>query len=205
VWAAHGVTASFRHPPDPAWGLFHGLQVEICSTVDLPGLQGHSLPHHGLLHGLQGNLCSGISSTSSPSFTNLSVCGVLTPLCGYKKVLHGVFLLLNCVIPEALPPLLMGSALASGGSVLEPAGIGSILHGGNFWQLLTEATPVAPCYQNLAVLQGPNAASVQETRAILPARLAALHPQLLLSRVLGPAVRLLAEGQAPGLTDYELP
>jgi len=26
----HGVTASFRHPPAPAWGPFHGLQVEIC-------------------------------------------------------------------------------------------------------------------------------------------------------------------------------
>jgi len=40
--------------------------------------------------------------------------------------------------------------LASGGSVLEPAGTGSIRHGGSFWQLLTEAVPVAPHYQNLA-------------------------------------------------------
>ena len=38
----------------------------------------------------------------------------------------------------------MGSALASGGSVMEPTGIGSIGHGGNFFQLLTEAAPVAP-------------------------------------------------------------
>jgi len=37
-------------------GLFHGLQMDICSTVDLHGLQGDSLPHHGLLHGLQGSL-----------------------------------------------------------------------------------------------------------------------------------------------------
>jgi len=47
----------------------------------------------------------------------------------------------------------MGSALASGGSILEPAGIGSVGCRGSFWQLLTEATPVVaplpkPCYAN---------------------------------------------------------
>ncbi|KAK4814103.1 hypothetical protein QYF61_008198 [Mycteria americana] len=55
----------------PQHGFLHGLQVDICSTVDLHGLQGDSLPHHGLHHGLQGNLCSGAWSTSSPSFTDL--------------------------------------------------------------------------------------------------------------------------------------
>jgi len=35
-------------------------------------------------------------------------------------------------------------ALASGGSVLEPAGTGFIRHGGSFSQLLPEATPTAP-------------------------------------------------------------
>ena len=54
------------------------------------------------------------------------------------------FSLLKSVIPEALLPSLMGSALASSGSILEPAGIGSVGHEGNFQQLLTEATPVAP-------------------------------------------------------------
>jgi len=67
AWAPHGVTTSFRHPPAPAWGPFHGLQVDICSTVDLHGLQGYSLPHHGFHHGLQGKtLCSSVLSTSSP-------------------------------------------------------------------------------------------------------------------------------------------
>jgi len=62
-----GVTASFRHPLAPAWGLFHRLQVEICSTVDLQGVQGNNLPHHGLQHELQGkSLCSDILGTSSP-------------------------------------------------------------------------------------------------------------------------------------------
>jgi len=38
----------------------------------------------------------------------------------------------------------MGSALVGDGSILEPAGIGSIGHSGSFQQLLTEATPVSP-------------------------------------------------------------
>jgi len=46
--APDGVTASFLHPPAPAWGPFHRLQVDICSTVDLHGLQGDNMSHHGL-------------------------------------------------------------------------------------------------------------------------------------------------------------
>jgi len=76
----HGVTASFRHPPALACGPFHGLQVDICSTVDLHGLQGDNLPHHGLHHKLQGKtLCSDILGTSSPFFFNdLGVCRVVS-------------------------------------------------------------------------------------------------------------------------------
>jgi len=67
AWAPHGVTASFRHSPAPAWGPFYWLQVDICSTVDLYGLEGDDLPHHCLHHELQRkNLYSDISSTSSP-------------------------------------------------------------------------------------------------------------------------------------------
>ena len=47
----------------------------------------------------------------------------------------------------------MGSvlALASGVSVLEPGGIGSLRHRGSFWQLLKEATPVVPPLPNPAM------------------------------------------------------
>jgi len=56
-------------------GVIHWLQVGICSTLDLHGLQVDSLPHHGLHYMLQGNLCSGTWSTSSPSyFADLGVC-----------------------------------------------------------------------------------------------------------------------------------
>jgi len=65
--APHRVTASFSHLPVPVWGPFHRLQVDICSTVDLHGLQGDNLPHHGLHHKLHGKpLCSSFSNTSSP-------------------------------------------------------------------------------------------------------------------------------------------
>lgn len=59
-------------------------------------------------------------------------------------------LFLNNVIPEVLSPLLLGSALARGWSLLETTGNGSLGHGGSFWHLLTEAMSVAPYYQNLA-------------------------------------------------------
>ncbi|KAM9591464.1 uncharacterized protein ACIBXB_006257 [Morphnus guianensis] len=131
-------------------GVLHGLQVDICSTVDLHGLQGDSLPHHGLHHGLQGNLCSGAWSTSSPSFfTDLGVCRVVSLTCSHSSLRLPftsvpTFFLLKNVIPEALPLSLIGSALAGGRSVLEPAGMGSLEHRGSFQQLLTEATPVTP-------------------------------------------------------------
>jgi len=88
----HRDTASFMHPPAPVWGPFHGLQVDICSTVDLHGLQGINLPHHGLHHELQGKtLCSGISSTSSPSFfTDLSVYRVISLSLSHSSLLTAI-------------------------------------------------------------------------------------------------------------------
>ncbi|KAM9590846.1 uncharacterized protein ACIBXB_005895 [Morphnus guianensis] len=131
-------------------GVLHGLQVDICSTVDLHGLQGDSLPHHGLHHRLQGNLCSGAWSISSPSFfTDLGVRRVVSLTCSHSSLRLPntpvpTFFLLKNVITEALPLSLIGSALAGGGSFLEPAGMGSLEHRGSFQQLLTEATPVTP-------------------------------------------------------------
>jgi len=69
------VTVSLRHIHLLWRGVLHRLQVDICSTVDLRGLQRESLLHHGLHHRLQGNPCSGAWSTSSPFFfTGLGVC-----------------------------------------------------------------------------------------------------------------------------------
>ncbi|RMC13451.1 hypothetical protein DUI87_10989 [Hirundo rustica rustica] len=49
---------------------------------------------------------------------------------------------------EELLSTLAGPAFANGGSVLEPAVTGSDEHGEIFWQLLTEATPVALLQSN---------------------------------------------------------
>jgi len=136
-------TSSTGSQPPPGipmlWrGALPGLQVGLCSPVGLHGLQGHSLPHHGLLHGLQGNLCSSAWSTSSPSFcTDFGVCRVISPTYSYASLpllFHHsfFFILLKYVTPEALPLSLMGSALASSGSILEPAGVGSVGHRGSF-------------------------------------------------------------------------
>jgi len=90
----HRVTASFRHPPAPVWGLFHRLQVDIYSTMDLHELQGDSLPHHGLHHELQGKtLCSGVLSTSSLSFfTDLAVCRVVSLTSCHSPLSSALFL-----------------------------------------------------------------------------------------------------------------
>jgi len=62
-----------------------GHRLDICSTVDIHGLQGANLYHYGLHHRLRGNFCSGTRSTSSPSsFTDRhlrrTVSLFLTPL-----------------------------------------------------------------------------------------------------------------------------
>jgi len=151
--APHGVTASFRHPPALAWVPFHWLQVDICSTVELHGLQGNNLPHCGLHHELQGKaLCSSVSSTSSPCFfTDLGACRVISLTSSHSSLCTAVSPqfrpptpLLKYVITETLPPSLIGLALVSSGSVLELAGTGFIRHRGSFLQLLTEATAIAP-------------------------------------------------------------
>jgi len=119
-------------------GVLHGLQVEICSTMDLHRLQWDSLPHHGVHHGLQGNLCSSTWGISSLAFfTDLGVCravsllySLLSPAANCPYV--GFFPLLKYVIPEALPPSLVGAALASSRFVLEPAGIASVGHRRSF-------------------------------------------------------------------------
>jgi len=126
-------------------GALPGLQVEICSTVHLHGLQWDSLPHLGLLHRLWGNLCSNPCSTSFPSFcTDLGVYRVVLSQSHFSIALQVFFPFLNYVILEALPLLMTGLALASGRSILKTAGIGSIGHRRSFQQLLTETTPVAP-------------------------------------------------------------
>jgi len=132
AWSSCGVTAFFGSIHLLWRGVLHTLLVDMWSTMDLHGLQGGNLPHHGLHHGLTGNLCFSAWSTSFPTFlTDLGIYRVISLKCSHsfiplQMVLGRFFSFLKYVITEALPPLLMGLALTSGGSVLEPAGIDSI-------------------------------------------------------------------------------
>lgn len=51
----------------PAWGALWAAG-DLCTSIDLHGMQGHILPHSFLHHGLQ---CSGTWSSSSLSFNDL--------------------------------------------------------------------------------------------------------------------------------------
>jgi len=67
---------------------------------------------------------------------------------------HSNFIPLKYVITEALTPLLISLALSSSRSILDMADTGSVGHGGSFWHLLAEVTPVdapplpTPCHAN---------------------------------------------------------
>jgi len=109
----HGVTSPASKPA-LAWGpLSRHPQI-------LPG----ALLLHRVLHGLQVDICSSIWSISSPSFfSNLGVSRLVSPTYSLfpaaVAVPQGFFPLLKYIIPEALPWSLLGSALASSGSVLK--------------------------------------------------------------------------------------
>jgi len=141
------------------------LRASPCSGVGpSPGCRWVSAPAWASM-GCRGTACltmgcsRGCRGTSAlvpgappapPSALTVGSAGLLlshvpTPLSCCKCHYAGFFFpLLSYIIPEVLPSWLMGLALVSGGSILEPAGTGSIRHRGSFWQLLTEATPVAP-------------------------------------------------------------
>jgi len=66
AWAFHRLQqlpSGYLHLPQ--CGVLHRLQVDICSTIVLPGPPGDNLLHHGRLYRLQGNLCSSVWRTSS--------------------------------------------------------------------------------------------------------------------------------------------
>jgi len=140
------------------WGPFHGLQVDICSTMEFCGLQGDNLPHHGLSSqaakedSLLWHLEHLLHPPSSLSLISeeLFLSHHLTPLSQMPSHCSFFLLFLKYFIIELLPPLPIGLALASSRSVLQLAGTAFVRRGESFWQLLTEATPKATCYQNFA-------------------------------------------------------
>jgi len=140
--APHGVTASFRHPPAPAWGLFHGLQVDIHSPwtfMDCRGTACLTMVFITSCRGRHSALTFRTPSPPSPSSLTLVSAELLlshrpTPLYPAVSLLSFFLPFLKDVITEVLPPSLIGLALGSGGSILEPAGTAFIRHGGSFSQ-----------------------------------------------------------------------
>ena len=159
VWVPHGATGPASKPA-AAWGSLHRVTaparslerlstgcsfLQGTSTVVLHGLEGDNLRHHGL----QRNLCSGAWSTSS-FFINLSVFRAVSLTSSHSSLRAAAqhFLpFLKYVITEAVPPLLMGSALASDRSILELALSDTGAASGGFSQrppLQTPATKTLP-------------------------------------------------------------
>jgi len=141
------------------------LQASTCSSVrSLPWATGGYLLHRGPPWAAGGQPASPWSSSWAVGENSLlrhleyllplllhklwclqsCFCHIISVLSLDCRFAAGFFPLLRYVITEALPPSLMGLALASTRSILEPAGTGSTRHGGSFSQLLTEATPIAP-------------------------------------------------------------
>jgi len=147
----HGVSIGSQPPLDIhlLWhGVLPGLQVHLCFTVDLHGLQGDGLPHHGLLHGLQGNPAPGAPPPPPPSLTLVSAELFLSHILASRSGC-------NCCCTAAFSPSSTGCPRGAT-TITDGLGLGQwrVHHGanwrwlyltrGSFLQLLTEATPVAP-------------------------------------------------------------
>lgn len=107
------------------------------------GAAGAQPPHHGLHHRLHENLlcCLDHLHTLLPHWPGCLHGYFLTYshsslFCLQLPQQGNFFPFLKYVIPEALPILLMGSALATSRSIVLTSGIGFVGHGGNFKQLL---------------------------------------------------------------------
>lgn len=117
--------------------------VDLCS----PMAARAQLPCHGLHHGLQGNFSSSTWDTSfSPCAPTLVSWAFLFGCCYSSLAAFASvqFPLVKYIMPVSLAPSLRDLAMARGSSILEPPGVGSVGHVDNFWQLLSETTPVAP-------------------------------------------------------------
>ena len=155
AWSLHRVTASFGHPPAPAWGppwaaggyLLHrgppwATEGQPASPWSSPGAAGESLLWH-LEHLLPLLLCwpwclqscfSHIFSLLSPAANRPDFFFPFLNMLSQRHYLH-------CWWAQPWP---------AAGRSRSWLALGLSDMGGIFWQLVTEATPVAPPYQNLA-------------------------------------------------------
>ena len=104
--------------------------MDICSSVDLHGLQGDSVCPYGLHSSLQGESVLWLAFSSF--FTDLGVCKAVSLMYSHSSLLEAVaqhFLpFLKYAITEEPSVTLMGSALVSGTSILELSRTRSVQH-----------------------------------------------------------------------------
>ena len=131
-----GSSTGFRRISAPPWTSL-GCRGTTCLTMVF-------------IVSCKGRLSSLVPGAPPPLsfFSDWGVCRVIPLASSHSSLLTAVpqqvLPLLKYVIPEALPPSLLGLLLGSGRSILEPPGTGSVRHGGSFLQLLIESIPIAP-------------------------------------------------------------
>jgi len=137
--------------------LWHGVPSTGCRWISAPpwtsmGCRGTTCLTMVFISSCKGRLSAPMFQAPPPPsfFTDLGFCRVISFTLSHSFLSTAVslqvffLLILKYVITEVLPSLLIGLAMGSGGSILEPSGTVFIRHGGSFFQLLTEATPIAP-------------------------------------------------------------
>jgi len=130
-------------PPLGIHLLQHGVPSTGCRWISAPpwtsmGCRGRACLTMVFITGCKRKLSAPESRAPPPPPSSLTLVSAelflshrLTPLSSLP--FHcSLFLLLKYVITDVLPPSLIGLALASSRSILEPAGIGSIRQGGSF-------------------------------------------------------------------------
>jgi len=120
LWASTcsgvGSSIGLRWISDPPWTSM-GCRGTVCLTMVFVMAAGESAPVHGGP--------SPLPSSLTLVYAELFLSHRLTPR---SVAVFAAFFSPSYVIPEVLPPSLMGWALASSGSILEPAGICFVRH-----------------------------------------------------------------------------
>lgn len=140
-WAA----ASFK-PPTPLWALLGTAVWKTALPWHPMGCKGKACSTMGLSIGCWTCAPATVLSPVPSSLTLVSL-GLFFATFSHSSLscyYTAYFPFLKYACKEVSPALLLGSALASCGSLLELAGTDSYLTWGSFRALLTEATPAAP-------------------------------------------------------------
>jgi len=111
--------------------------------------------HYGLLHGCRELLLRHLEHLLPSFCTDLGLCRVVPLIYSHSSLPAAVVLqffhpFLNLLSQRHCHRRWWARPWPAAGLSWSWLALASLDTGGSFWQLLTEATPAAPCYQNLA-------------------------------------------------------